>query len=55
MTDEVEKQQPDSIERLVTVLKRAMSSDEPTEQDLAELGESLLSVVKSALAGAVSN
>jgi hypothetical protein len=50
MTAQTEKQ-PSETERLVSLLKQAVSSDEPTESELAELGESLLVTVKGALSG----
>lgn len=41
-----------SIAQLVAMLKEIVSSDEPTEEQLAEVGESLLAAVKAALSGA---
>ena len=50
-----EQKKPSDTERLVQLLKRAVTSAEPTEDQLFELGDSLLCIVKDALAGAVPN
>lgn len=50
MSAENEQQQPSEMERLISVLKDCLQ-DEPSETQLAELGESLLEAVKSALSG----
>lgn len=51
MSAENEQKQPGSVGQLVAMLKQVISTDEPTEADFAELGESLLAVVKGALSG----
>lgn len=50
MTAEIKEQAPSASEQLITVLKECLEC-KPTETQLAELGESLLSVVKAALSG----
>lgn len=45
-----ETKQPSSIEQLVSLLKAAVDN-EPSETQLAELGESLVAAVKTALSG----
>lgn len=40
-----------SFEQLVSVLKEILQSDEPTEQQFAELGESLFASVTFVLSG----
>lgn len=45
---------PSSIEQLIAMLKDMVSSDEPTEAQFTELGENLLTVVKTALSSSTN-
>lgn len=50
MSTETERQ-PSGIDQLGTLLKQILASEEPTESQLAELGESVFAALKAALSG----